>query len=307
MLTTRTSTTCRTVLAALVGAAGLVAGGCVSRPGTAVEPAAGSFDRTAIEIVPASEVRWGALNPARGDSGPRAADLWGDRTGPGATGFLVRFAEGFASPPHIHNTTYRGVVIEGSVHNDDPGAADLWMPAGSYWTQPAGEVHITAAEGSGGLAYIEIQHGPYLVQPSEEASDNGERAVNVHASNMVWLDAASAAGIDQSSHVPPVEGPRISYLWGDPQDAQPSAAMVALPAGFTGMLNADGPSLRIVVVEGRLRVHHAGEEQGLTLDPGSYVGSDQASAQHIPLSSPEASVLYVRTEGPLAIVGSRHR
>ncbi|MEO1279451.1 MAG: DUF4437 domain-containing protein, partial [Planctomycetota bacterium] len=68
---------------------------------------------TPVEVVLASEANWGALNPARGDAGPRAADLWGDRTLAGATGFLVKFAEGFSSPPHIHNVTYRGLVIEG--------------------------------------------------------------------------------------------------------------------------------------------------------------------------------------------------
>lgn len=287
------------------GAAGLAVGGCASVPESATVPAAERADGAGIEVVPVSEVHWGALNPARGDSGPRAADLWGDRTGAGATGFLVRFAEGFSSPPHIHNTTYRGVVIEGLIHNDDPGAAELWMPAGSYWTQPAGEVHITSAHGSGRLAYIEIQHGPYLVQPAEEASDTGERALNLHASNMVWLDAPGAAGIDLSSRAASADGVRVSYLWGDPRDEQPSAVLVALPAGFQGTLVANGPSLRIVVVEGQPRLHRADEPDGVTLEPGSYVGSQHASEQRLTLAADEDCVLYVRTEGPLTV--ARHQ
>lgn len=83
--------------------------------------------------------------------------------------------KGFESPPHIHNITYRGVVIEGVMHNDDPTAAKMWMPPGSFWTQPAGEDHTTAADGETNLIYLEIDSGPYLVKPSAEQFDNGER------------------------------------------------------------------------------------------------------------------------------------
>lgn len=92
------------------------------------------------KVVPANEVEWGYLNPLRGDKSPGAADLWGDRTQDTATGMLVRFNKGFESPPHIHNITYRGIVIEGQMHNDDPSAAKMWMPTGSFWTQPAGKI-----------------------------------------------------------------------------------------------------------------------------------------------------------------------
>ena len=70
------------------------------------------------KVIAAKDVEWGYLNPARGDKSPGAADLWGERTKDTATGMLVRFNKGFESPPHIHNVTYRGVVIRGEVHND---------------------------------------------------------------------------------------------------------------------------------------------------------------------------------------------
>ena len=148
------------------------------------------------EVVRAPQVAWGALNPARGDKGPRAGNLWNDRTKEEASGFLVRFADGFSSPPHIHNVTYRGVVIQGLVHNDDPDAGEMWMPPGSFWTQPAGEVHITAAKGGDAMAYIEIDQGPYLVLPKEKAFDKGERPVNVVPSNVVWLSGSESNWVD---------------------------------------------------------------------------------------------------------------
>ncbi len=104
--------------------------------------------------------------------GASAADLWGDRTKDTATGMLVKFQKGFSSPPHIHNVTCRGVVIEGLMHNDDPAAEKMWMSSGSFWTQPAGESYITAAEGKNSLIYLEIDSGPYLVLSAEKAFDN---------------------------------------------------------------------------------------------------------------------------------------
>lgn len=257
-----------------------------------------------IDLIPAADVQWGALNPARGTAGPRAADLWGDRTGSGATGFLVRFAEGFSSPPHTHNTTYRGVVIEGLVHNDDPDAENFWMPAGSYWSQPAGGVHITSARGAGRLAYIEIQHGPYLVLPTEDATDIGEHPINVHASNLVWLDATTASGLTHLDGGAASAGPHISYLWGDPQSHDPHAALVRLPAGSMSTLHTHGRSLRVVVITGQAHVQSTDHAGPLVLDPGSYVGSQNGSDHLIALTTNEACVLYVRSEGAIDVNSS---
>ena len=68
----------------------------------------------------------GGVNPARGDESPPRAGESGDRTGVGATGFLVRFDQGFSSPPHIHNALIAWSSGEG---HDDPDAASLWLSA----------------------------------------------------------------------------------------------------------------------------------------------------------------------------------
>lgn len=141
-----------------------------------------------LNILPVSKVKWEKLNPARGDKSPQAGTLWGDRKGKKETGFLAKFVDGFSSPPHIHNVSYRAIVIEGLIHNDDPGAQSMWMPKGSYWTQPAGEAHITSAKGKTNIALVEIDNGPYLVKPTNQKFDNGQRPYNIHASNIIWKD-----------------------------------------------------------------------------------------------------------------------
>ncbi len=259
-----------------------------------------SGKKSATKVVLASEVQWQQLNPKRGDSSPQAATLWGDRNGTEATGFLVKFVDGFSSPPHIHNVSYRGVVIAGGVHNDDPEAKPMWMPAGSYWTQPAGEVHITASRGVG-IAFIEIDKGPYLVLPVEEAADNGERPVNVDPSNIVWLDGTNTSWIGQ----PQTEigkGPEIAFLWGNPKDDQISGTLVKLPAGFSGKIHSQAESFQAVVVAGQSTLQLADEAEIKSLSPGSYVTSQGAVSHQISCQTGDSCVIYVRSKGKFKVI-----
>ncbi|MEM7510428.1 MAG: DUF4437 domain-containing protein [Bacteroidota bacterium] len=248
-----------------------------------------------IRILSSEEVAWTPLNPARGDASPQAANIWGDRKKDSATGFLVKFVKGFSSPPHIHNVTYRGVVIEGLLHNDDPTAQKMWMPGGSYWTQPAGEIHITAADDASNMAYIEIDSGPYLVLPTEKALDNGERPVNIDRSNIVWTKFSDAT--------PNVER---AYLWGSPQEEKLHGTMLKLPNGFRGNILSDSNEFHAVVIQGSLHYYLAGESPAAkatsnTLAPGSYFGSEGKATHHVSTSPNDACTIYIRTKGKVEI------
>jgi hypothetical protein len=247
-------------------------------------------------IVAYEDIEWGALNPARGDSSPRAGTLWGDRTKDGASGFLVRFVDGFSSPPHIHNITYRGVVIEGLVHNDDPDAEQMWLPSGSFWTQPAGHVHITSAQGASNLAYIEIDEGPYLVQPTADAFDADDISINVDESNLVWLDASSMSWIEASGSGSGKDSAMIAMLWGDPQDDEPSGSMIKLPAGFHGEIRSDANHFRAVVIQGTIEISDR------TLGSGSSFGSDNNANHRMLVPSTREALVYVRSDAPLRII-----
>lgn len=248
------------------------------------------------KVVMASEIEWQQLNPKRGDASPKAATLWGDRHGTEETGFLVKFVDGFESPPHIHNVTYRGVVISGLVHNDDPDAAPMWMPKGSYWTQPAGEVHITAAKGSENVAFIEIEEAPYLVMPADEAFDRGERPVNVDPSNLVWLDASNTSWVSQSKNADAAKGAKIAFLWGEHQEGGLNGTMLKLPAGFKGTIQSQG-LIRAVVIDGNPKYTDQGKPKMLT--PGSYVTSNGTFAHKI--SCATECVVYLRAKGRLLV------
>lgn len=255
--------------------------------------------QSAAKVVVAADIQWEQLNPARGDASPQAATLWGDRRGTVATGFLVKFVDGFSSPPHIHNVSYRGVVIAGEVHNDDPSAAPLWMPTGSFWTQPAGEAHITSSRGPG-VAYIEIEKGPYLVLPVDQAQDNGERPVNVVPSNLVWLDASNTSLIE-SPATESSGGARIAFLWGQTQGQQLYGTLVRLPAGFTGELRSQAESLQAVVIDGEVQHQLEGDSETKTLAPGSYVSSQGELTHRIQCEAEDGCLVYVRSRGRFTI------
>ena len=255
--------------------------------------AEGAPEKPTYKLVLTSKVKWVPLNPARGEKGPKAGTLWGlwgDRKSSGPSGFLVRFIEGFSSPPHIHNVTYRGVVIKGLIHNDDPEAEKMWMPAGSFWTQPKGEVHITAAKAANNLAYIEIDQGPYLVRPPAQAFDSGERPINVDKTNIVW--------VDQSEHLGSAKGTKKAFLWGLPEDGKLSGTLVKLPKGFNGQIHSLGTSLDSVVIKGQPHYQNPEESQPHILQPGSYFGSRGKAALHlISCKLQEECILYVRMKG----------
>jgi len=242
-----------------------------------------------------SEVTWDQLNPARGEDSPKAGTLWGDRNGTGPTGFLLRPVDGFESPPHIHNVSYRGVVIRGLIHNDDPHAAEMWMPAGSYWTQPKGEAHITAAKGSDAMAYIEIEEGPYLVFPAERAFHSEEKPINVEESNLVWLDASK--WLDQPELPASADGPKVAFLWGKPHEAQLKGTLVKLPAGFSGKIRSHGSTFRAVVIQGQPLYQVPSETDLKILEPGSYFSSRGESVHEVSSDAEEESIIYVRTDG----------
>lgn len=253
--------------------------GC-AKPGSTAHPAHATG---AVTSVVAADLSWDQLNPARGDQSPRAAALWGDRKGAGPSGFLVGFADGFSSPPHIHNVSYRGVVIHGLVHNDDPDAQPMWMPTGSYWTQPQRAAHITAASGADTVAYIEIDDGPYLVRPIDEAAPGPEHPLNAHATNLVWLHG---------------EGPMppTAYLWGDHRTDAPRGLLLQVQAGASAQLHTPDGTFRAVVVAGQAEYAVRGRTGTSTLGPGSAFGATQGAAR-LACESTHACTVYVRAEG----------
>ncbi|MEM6718874.1 MAG: DUF4437 domain-containing protein [Bacteroidota bacterium] len=238
-----------------------------------------------------SEIVWEKLNPARGDKSPQAGTIWGDRKGTVATGFLAKFVDGFSSPPHIHNVTYRAVVIKGLVHNDDPAAANMWMKPGSFWTQPKGESHITSAKGEENIAYVEIDHGPYLVKPISEAFDNGERPVNIDASNIIWLDKSSTNWIQNSKA-------SISYLWKN-EDIQ--GLFVKLPPNFNGTLKSEGTIFHAVIIQGNVAYTLPQTNEVKNLDAGSYFTSTAEAIHDLSNKSSNDVIIYIRTNKTINI------
>ncbi len=245
------------------------------------------------QVVLSTEIEWQKLNPARGDQSPQAGTIWGDRNGSPATGFLAKFVDGFSSPPHIHNVTYRAMVIKGLIHNDDPAAEKMWMPAGSFWTQPAGEAHITAAQGEEVVAYVEIDSGPYLVKPTEQAFDNGERPINVDKGNLIWLDASETTMIDAKSDA------EMAFLW---ENKGTVGRLVKLPADFDGEIHTTGAVLHAVVITGEAEYKMPESGEIKFLDPGSYFTSTGKAVHSVKTKPTAGAMIYIRTNGEIKIL-----
>ncbi len=251
------------------------------------------IDNPTNKVVLSSEIVWEKLNPARGDKSPQAGTVWGDRKGTVPTGFLAKFVDGFSSPPHIHNVTYRAVVIKGMIHNDDENAENMWMKPGSFWTQPKEKAHITSAKGEENIAYVEIDHGPYLVKPTSEAVESDEQPINVDVSNLVWLDTNETNWITSDKNA------EISFLWENKKDKGMRGLFVKLANKFKGVIESTGNAFHSVVISGKLNYILPQNSEVKILDPGSYFTS-QGDANHVIETSKEA-VIYIRTNGNVIV------
>ena len=253
-----------------------------------------------------SEVKFDQLNPARGEKSPLAGTLWGDRKSTVPSGFLLKTIDGFESPPHIHNATYKAVVISGLFHNDDPKAEYMWMPPGSFWTQPKGESHITAAKGSDTMALVHIEEGPYLVMPSKEAFDSHERPVNVDKENIVWLNAANITWIDQPGKLIFANGPKIAFLWGNHDGEQLNGTFIKLPAGFEGTIRSNGSIFGAVIIKGTPQ-YKLSKKDVKTMEPGSYFSSEGETVHSISSGTKEETIIYVRTNSKYDVISAHSK
>jgi len=240
-----------------------------------------------ISIKPVSEIVWRPLNPARGNKSPLAGNIWGNRNGTEPTGFLVKFVDGFSSPPHIHNVSYRAIVIKGLVHNDDQDAEEMWMSTGSFWTQPAGQSHITSAKGEENIAMVEIDKGPYLVKPTYDSFVNGEKPVNIDYSNLVWQNSSASELISISSET----ATELALLW---QRGSSGGQLLKLPSDFHGELLSNSVGFQAVVIAGK-PTYISGSGTDIQLKPGSSFSATGVSKLKLSSSGQEESLIYIRS------------
>lgn len=235
-----------------------------------------------ITIKPIEQVKYTPLNPEHGDDSPMAGDIWGDRTQKGATGFIFKPKDGFYSPSHVHNVSYRGVVISGLVHNDDPTAEDNWMPTGSFWTQPKGDIHTTAAKGDNILAYIEIDNGPYLVIPTNEEFETEEVSLNVDRSNIVWVDSSNLKWVDEGKV-------KVAFLWSSLDADKLRGSFIKMPKNSKSNIHTRATEFRGILISGKIRYDKT------KLNPGSYFSSQGKAEYEIKCLDDSECLIYIRS------------
>lgn len=238
-----------------------------------------------------NDLKFIPLNPDRGDKAPQAGAIYGNIREKVATGYIGKFKNGFTSPPHIHNITYRAIVMNGEMHNDDENAPVMWMPSGSIWTQPKGQPHITSAQGENAMAYIEIDSGPYLVKPVNESFESEESPINISASNIVYL------GKDESELIGEKSNAQIAYTW--KKKIGENGYLLKLPKGFNGKIVSEGTVFYGIIIKGRVSYVMPNSEKSNELDQGSHFKS-QAKAIH-DISANEESIIYIRTNNEFTV------
>jgi hypothetical protein len=93
--------------------------------------------------VPVTQIAFGPTGVKDGKTGELLAGPAYGNLAKGPHGTFIRMPAGFISPVHNHTGAYWGIVISGVASNGVPGAAEVQLPAGSYWYQKGGQAHVT--------------------------------------------------------------------------------------------------------------------------------------------------------------------
>ena len=124
--------------------------------------------------------------------------------------------------------------------------------------------------------------------PSDEQFDNGERPLNLHNSNIVWLEESHAHHID-------ADDVEIAFLWGSVSESEPGGSLVKLPAGFKGEMLTEASEFRAIVIEGEIRYKSSDVEEEQTLRAGSYFVSSRDFTHEVSVQSDSGATLYIRS------------
>ncbi len=103
------------------------------------------------------ELSWVQPFGAKGPSLAFVEGKYGDKE---PASFFVKFAGGGDSGWHFHNEDYQGVVLAGTFTEQQQGEAEVKLPAGTYFTQPAKIVHRNGClKGADCLVYVHFAKG----------------------------------------------------------------------------------------------------------------------------------------------------
>ncbi|HTM21898.1 MAG TPA: DUF4437 domain-containing protein [Kofleriaceae bacterium] len=222
-----------------------------------VEPPPPPKEVTSRHLRPA-DIKWMPFDASKPDQGPWVAQIWGD-PGTGPAGLMVKADPKFASPPHVHTSDYRAVVISGSVTNDvpKPKKKPAKLGVGSYWQQAGGEVHVTACP-DGCIGYLTIEGAFDNLTPDKAGkSPTGMKSSNIPAAKLKWVAPPGTQGI------------WFAQAWGDPNGDKPHGFFIKIAAGNPGFMHYHTNDYHAVVIQGSPRHWEPGETAEPS-PPGSY-------------------------------------
>jgi hypothetical protein len=111
-------------------------------------------------FIPASDLKWGDLDPA-GAPGVKVVDLWGDhQTGP--FGALLKLPAGFSVPLHTHTHAMKVVFVSGTYIQAPEGKPEVRLGPGSYMMQPGGDYrHTTSCDPASDCVFFVESNGAF--------------------------------------------------------------------------------------------------------------------------------------------------
>ena len=111
-------------------------------------------------FIPASDLKWGDLDPA-GAPGVKVVNLWGDHK-TGQFGALFKLPAGFTVPRHTHRHAMKVVFVSGTYIQAPEGKPEVRLGPGSYMLQPGGDYrHTTSCDPASDCVFFVESNGAF--------------------------------------------------------------------------------------------------------------------------------------------------
>ena len=115
-------------------------------------------------FIPASDLKWNALDPA-GAPGVKVVDLWGDHQ-KGPFGALLKLPAGFMVALHTHTHAMKVVFLTGTYIQAPEGKTEVRLGPGSYMMQPGGNYqHTTRCAPEAACVFFVESDGAFDLKP----------------------------------------------------------------------------------------------------------------------------------------------
>jgi len=171
----------------------------------------------------------------------------------------------------VYETDTKGVVVSGSVL-----ISETQLTSGSYWARPGGgQEDLTCTGATQCIVYLESEPTVGAVSPTI-----------VSANDIPWLEVPNTYG-----------NVFLAWVWGKPDNAEPSSFFLKFKAGFPGAPHTHTESYEGIVIQGQYKHWEVGDSEMPVMPVGTPFWQAGGAPHDDSCASGRDCISYFRIDG----------